>query len=74
MGNWLDLFAMRFTISYWKKKYKNDRRNLFENSFRFGRKEAKYHPGDFQTKVLEEFNNKLKDFENQNSLKLRIDE
>jgi hypothetical protein len=70
IGNRLDLMAMRFTITYWKRKYRKDTRNLFDNSFRFGRKEAKYHPGDFQTRILDEFNKKVISFEKKNDFKI----
>lgn len=69
-GNWLDLLAMKFTVWYWRRKYRNNKRNLLEKSFRLSRSEAKYHPGDFQNKVMEEFRKRLSSFEKEKNVTL----
>ena len=69
-GNWLDILAMKFTVWYWKKKYRNHERNLLEKSFRLSRNEAKYHPGDFQNRVLSAFRQRASEFEKNKNVKI----
>ena len=64
VGNWLDMFSMKFTVQYWKWKYKGDKSYLFESSFRFRRDEAKYHPGNFQELILKKFEKNWASFTN----------
>ncbi len=64
VGNWLDVFSMKFTVKYWKWKYKGDKSYLFKSSFRFRRDEAKYHPGNFQELILKKFEKKWASFTN----------
>ena len=70
VGNWLDIFSMKFTVFYWKWKYKGDKKYLFKSSFRFRRDEAKYHPGNFQQLILERFDTNIKNFENEKNISL----
>lgn len=63
LGNWLDLFTMRLTVQYWKRKYRGSKSYLFESSFRFRRDEAKYHPGNFQELILKKYDEKVKMYE-----------
>jgi hypothetical protein len=69
-GNALDYLAMNLTIQFWKKKYKNDPHDLFNNSFRLKRYIAKYHPENFQNLILEQYRIKEKDFEHEHHLSL----
>jgi hypothetical protein len=69
-GNALDKMAMNLTIRFWKKKYRNDRKDLFNRSFRLKRHVAKYHPENFQDLILENFRNKVRAFEEQNRISL----
>lgn len=63
LGNWLDLFVMRLTVKYWKRKYRGSKSYLFESSFRFRRDEAKYHPGNFQELILKKYHDNVKMYE-----------
>ncbi len=69
-GNWMDILAMKFHVWYWKKKYRNHERNLLEKSFRLSRNEAKYHPGDFQNRVLSAFRQRASEFEKKKNVKI----
>ena len=62
VGNWLDYYSMKSTIQFWKWKYRNDNRNLFISSFRLNRSIAKYHPGNFQERVLASFYKNIESF------------
>jgi hypothetical protein len=70
-GNWLDILAMKFTVGYWKWKYRGDNRYLFDSSFRFRRDEAKYHPGNFEHPVMKKYHEKVNLFEKEKNLSLR---
>jgi len=72
LGNWLDIFSMKLTVFYWKRKYKGKQSYLFKSSFRFRRDEAKYHPGNFQQLVLEKFNSNIDRYEKK--MKVRLNE
>jgi hypothetical protein len=69
-GDWLDRLAMRMTINFWKKKYKDDPKDLFSRSFRLKRHIAKYHPENFQDLVLERFGQKIKEYERTHQISL----
>jgi hypothetical protein len=69
-GDWLDRLAMRTTIRFWQKKYKDDPKDLFNRSFRLKRHIAKYHPENFQDLVLQRFEEKLRSYELEKSVQL----
>lgn len=62
IGNIIDILSMKLTVQFWRLKYKNDSKNLFTTSFRLNRSVAKYHPGNFQKRVLNSFNKKMDEF------------
>ncbi len=62
VGNWLDYMSMRLTIHFWKWKYRESRENFFKSSFRLNRSVAKYHPGNFQERVLTGFYKNIESF------------
>ena len=70
-GDWLDRTAMKATIRFWKKKYRDDPKDLFNRSFRLKRHIAKYHPDNFQDLVLERYEQKLRDYEQEKNVDLR---
>jgi hypothetical protein len=69
-GNALDCLAMKLTIKFWKKKYKDDQNDLFNKSFRLKRYIAKYHPDNFQDLILERYRKKVNDFEKEKQISL----
>lgn len=62
-GNILDILAMKLTIRFWKWKYKNDTKDLFNKSFRLKRYVAKYHPANFQDLILHLYEQKVRNYE-----------
>lgn len=69
-GNILDILAMKLTILYWKLKYKNDKNDLFRTSFSLKRYVAKYHPANFQSKILDRYEQKMRKYEKLKQLSL----
>ena len=70
LGNALDQLAMKLTIKFWKKKYKDDPKDLFKNSFRLQRHIAKYHPENFQDSILDLYWKKVKEYEQEKKISL----
>ena len=71
LGDWLDRLAMKTTVRFWQKKYKDDPKDLFNRSFRLKRHIAKYHPENFQDLVLARFEEKLRIYEDEKKVNLR---
>ena len=69
-GNVLDILAMKLTIKFWKRKYINDAKNLFDKSFRLKRYVAKYHPQNFQELVMDLYEQKVRKYERLKQLSL----
>lgn len=69
-GNVLDILAMKLTINFWKRKYINDAKNLFDKSFRLKRYVAKYHPQNFQEVVMDLYEQKVRNYEQLKQLTL----
>lgn len=70
LGNTLDQLAMKLTIRFWKKKYKDDPKDLFKRSFRLKRHIAKYHPENFQDLILDLYLKKVKEYEQDKQISL----
>jgi len=70
LGNDLDCMAMKSTIRFWKKKYRDDPKDPFHKSFRLKRYIAKYHPDNFQDLVLERYKERLTAYENEKKISL----
>ncbi len=62
IGNCIDRCSMKLTIKYWKWKYRKDSRTDLISSSQLIRNVAKYHPGNFQLKVIDRFNENLESF------------
>lgn len=58
-GNWLDLLAMRFTVWFWRKKFRNLSELHFDHALKSRRYVSKHHPLQFQKKVLDAFAERL---------------
>jgi hypothetical protein len=69
-GNWLDTLAMKFTVWYWKRKYRGDERYYLNSGFRFRKDEAKYHPDNFEHPVMKKYREKLRSFEREKNIEL----
>jgi hypothetical protein len=54
-GAWLDRRAMRFTVGYWRKKFRHLSPEAFDLALKSQRGVSKHHPLHFQEKVLRQF-------------------
>jgi hypothetical protein len=70
-GDWLDRLAMKTTVKYWSRKYKDSPNDPFNRSFKMKRHIAKYHPENFQDLVLERYEQKLSEFVKEKQIELR---
>jgi hypothetical protein len=71
LGDKLDDFAMSLFEKSNRHKYHNYNSKDFQVAFKTSKHESKHHPKFFQKRVLEEFNNKLKSFENNYKISLK---
>jgi hypothetical protein len=71
LGEWMDIWSMRRTLAFWKKKFPEMKTEEFEINFKSDRTISKHHPSGFQKKVLEELDRKIKEFEGHTSINLR---
>lgn len=69
-GDALDLFCYRLTILFWKYKFRKLDRQEFNHCFRSSRHISKHHPQNFQKKVLNLYEQKIKEFELHHDIKL----
>lgn len=61
-GEWIDTRFMDITVNHWHKKFKTRyNENEFDLVFKSSKKISKHHPQNFQKKVLNEYNSRLKD-------------
>ncbi|MBK8922562.1 MAG: nucleotidyltransferase domain-containing protein [Saprospirales bacterium] len=54
-GQWLDIWAMRATVWYWRRKFRKFDDRTFDSALRSRRYMSKHHPLYFQKKVMEAF-------------------
>jgi hypothetical protein len=59
----LDLFLMKLTYKRWRKKFGHFNEEKLELTMRSNRGVSKHHPKDFQNKVLEQYQQRLKRLE-----------
>ncbi len=62
-GDRIDLFFMKKTYKRWQQKFKNFDADKFELTMRTNRGVSKHHPRDFQSKVLQEYQTRIDNFE-----------
>jgi len=71
LGDKLDARFMKTTIKHWSKKFgKQFTEEEFLLSFKSSKNISKHHPQNFQKRVLEQFEKKLKEIEEQHQIKL----
>ncbi len=71
MGDRLDAWFMKKTVRHWANKYGDSfSEEEFLITFKSGKNVSKHHPQNFQKKVLEKFNQKLKEIETQHEIKI----
>lgn len=71
LGEKLDTFCMKLTEAFWKIKFRKIRQNE-DIRIRCAKHVSKFHPRNFQVKVLEKFERKVKVFEEQYRVKLDL--
>lgn len=69
-GNWIDDQLLKITLQRWRKKYPKMKDEIFELQFRSRKHVCKRHEHGYQGKVLNLFNEKIKEFENNVKLKI----
>lgn len=70
IGELADEGAMRLFMWRWKNKFKGEDKKRFEVNFRSRRNVSKHHPHGFQFRVMNSYEQKIKDFETQYKVKL----
>ncbi|GJM32586.1 MAG: hypothetical protein DHS20C18_15870 [Saprospiraceae bacterium] len=60
-GNWVNLFLLKFTLWWWRIKFKGKGYPMqyFNTDFRSTPGESKNHPNDYQRRVMNEFDQKV---------------
>ena len=67
-GEWLDKYFFRKTLSHWRKKFGGQPHHEFELNMRSRRSVSKHHPQGFQFQVLKQFEERLRQFEEQHQI------
>lgn len=71
LGEWLDIWSMKKTLQFWKRKFPAMKAEEFEINFKSNRTISKHHPNGFQKRVLEELELKIREFEQVTSISLK---
>lgn len=70
-GNKLDSWCYRKTHAHWSSKYKHMEHAMFELNFRSHTYVSKHHPHGFQFRVLEVYQDKIREYELKHHLNLQ---
>ena len=70
LGKKLDEFCFQWTMKTWARKFKNFDPTSFDLNFRSRNNVSKHHPKGFQFKVIEEYQQKINEFETKFGIKL----
>jgi hypothetical protein len=71
IGEWLDVFFFRITISHWKRKFTHFDEKTFDLRLRSKKNVSKHHPKGFQEKILKDWEEKIDLFEMQHGVEIR---
>lgn len=71
IGEKLDIWCMKRTLKFWKKKFPEMKIADFEINFKSDRTISKHHPSGFQKRVLESLDLRLNEFEKSTGISLR---
>ena len=71
IGSWLDQYFQNVSVSFWKKKFKHFDKEEFNHAIKSKDYVSKAHPNNFQKRVLEAFDQKMDNFEQEHQIKLR---
>ncbi len=69
-GENLDNLFFKLTLKYWKKKFSHFDPDTFDHRLRSRKNESKHHPLGYQEKILSMYETRIKDFEQQYSVRL----
>lgn len=70
LGEWLDRRAFRFTVWFWKRKFRDFDETSFDLHLRSRKNVSKHHPNGFQTRVLQAYQEKIQNFELEHKVSL----
>ena len=73
LGARLDEKFMKITKKHQYKKFEELKNNDFEVAFKGDKNTSKHHPNNYQTKVVEALNNKIKKFNKKYSLEIPLE-
>src|SRR5690606_10713386 len=64
-GNWCDQLLQKVTTRWWKRKFRLQGfpMEYFEHDLRATPGESKYHPFDYQRKIMDSYQRKIESFE-----------
>lgn len=71
LGEKLDIWTMKKTVEFWRKKFPDMVSKEFEINFKSDRTISKHHPSGFQKRVLSELNSRIKEFEKSTGINLQ---
>jgi hypothetical protein len=71
LGEKLDVFFFRITISHWKRKFAHFDETTFDHRLRSKKNVSKHHPKGFQEKILSGWEEKIDLFEMQHGVEIR---
>lgn len=72
-GEWgerVDGYCLRTTLHHWQKKFQNFDPDKFANALKSRRYVSKHHPQDFQSKVLNAYEERIQSFEKRHQVQL----
>lgn len=72
MGDRLDNYLMRRTLLHWQKKFPHLQQQDFELALKTHKGVSKHHPQLFQNKVMQAFEQRVRQFEQKHQLQLHI--
>ena len=70
IGERVDALCFKITLRHWKKKFSHFDENEFDLNLRSRKNVSKHHPQGFQNKVMEAYHQKIKQIEQQFSIKI----
>jgi hypothetical protein len=63
LGDLMERFFFRLTIGFWKRKFKNDKADIFQKSIQFSEGVSRHHPLQQHKQIMESYQKKIHEFE-----------
>ena len=70
LGDSLDSFFMKNTLRFWKKKFSHFENDDFEVAMKTRTYVSKHHPRNFQRRVMDALDSRIKEFESKHNVRL----